>query len=299
MKKASHSALFYLHAFCIIMRLTLSLCLLLFIASCKKNDTQSANLAEQNLSNLSYGNDGAQKMDVYLPANRNADSTKLIVLVHGGAWSFGDKTDFTPDLPIIKQRLPGYAIANINYRLATASTNLFPAQENDMKAALNYLVQKRSEYKISDKTVLLGVSSGGQMAMLQAYKNASPKISAVVNFFGPADMVALYNNTTDLTTKLGIQILMGGTPATNAAMYQQSSPINFITAQTPPTLILHGDKDNIVDVSQATALKAKLQSVGVTHELYIYPNVGHDIWPAPIMLDAYARIENFIKANVK
>src|SRR4051812_10247664 len=88
--------------------------------SCKKNnaDTQSAGpLAEQSYANVSYGTDLAQKMDVYLPAGRSTDSTKLIIMVHGGAWSSGDKADFDTYVTVLKQDFPGYAIANINYRL--------------------------------------------------------------------------------------------------------------------------------------------------------------------------------------
>lgn len=284
------------------MRKYLPLFIGLLLVGCQKNDVNNNSnrpLPEQTLTNVSYGGDAAQRMDVYLPAGRTTDSTKLIVLVHGGAWITGDKSDFAADIPIIKQKLPDYAIANINYRLATVNTNPFPAQENDMKAALNFLVQKSGEYKFGQKIVLLGASAGGHMAMLQAYKNATPKVSAVVDFFGPTDMVALYNQTTDPASQIGLSILMGGTPASNPTMYQQSGPINFVTAQSPPTIILHGQRDSIVDVSHANALKAKLQTVGVVHQLNIYPTVGHDFWPAPVLADAYTKVELFIKANVR
>jgi acetyl esterase/lipase len=284
------------------MRKLLPLFLLFWLVACQKNDVNNNNnspLPEQTFTNVSYGSDAAQQMDIYLPAGRTTDSTKLMVMVHGGAWITGDKSDFAADIPIIKQRLPNYAIANINYRLATVNTNPFPAQENDMKAALNFLVQKSAEYKYGQKIVLLGASAGGHLAMLQAYKNATPKVSAVVDFFGPADMVALYNQTMDPVSQYGITILIGGTPATNPAMYQQSSPINFITAQSPPTIILHGQKDSIVHVSQANTLKAKLQTAGVVHQLNIYPGVGHDFWPTAVLQDAYNKVETFLKTNVR
>jgi acetyl esterase/lipase len=283
-----------------IMRQLTTAILVLAFFSCKKTDVQStATLPEQNLANVSYGADPAQKMDLFLPAGRTTDSTKLLVLVHGGAWIVGDKSDFNGDLPIIKQMLPGYAIANINYRLATVTSNWFPTQENDMKAALNFLVQKSGEYKYGDKIALLGASAGAHMAMLQAYKNATPRVRAVVNFFGPTDIVALYNQTTDLTTRTGIQILLGGTPTTNPTMYQQSSPVNFVTAQSPPTIILHGQADTVVNVSHALALRTKLQTAGVVHQMHIYPNLGHDFWPPAVQQDAYNKVKNFLLTNVR
>ena len=168
-----------------------------------------------------------------------------------------------------------------------------------MKAAVDFLVQKSVEYKISQKIVLLGASAGAHMAALQAYKYATPKIKAVVDLFGPVDMVALYNSIADPANLFAMQILMGGTPASNPTRYQQSSPINFITAQAPPTLILHGEMDDLVDIQQSVELKNKLQSFGVVNQLVTYPNAGHDLWPPAILNDAFGKIEIFLKANVQ
>jgi len=277
--------------------LIISFSIVVFI-SCKKNDVSNGPLPAQTISNISYGADAAQKMDLYLPAGRTADSTKLVVLVHGGAWSIGDKSDFTSYISTLQQKLPGYAVANINYRLATTSANHFPTQENDMKSAVDFLVSKSTSYHYSQEMVLLGASAGAHMALLQAYKYSSPKILAVVDFFGPTDMTGLYNfyasNTTD---QLAFQILMNGTPASNASLYSQSSPINFVTTQSPPTIIFHGSIDNVVPVDQSTSLKNKLLSAGVAAEMTVYPNLGHDVWPAATMDDAFNKIEAFIKAN--
>lgn len=281
-------------------QLLISFSLITTLLSCQKetnNNTQES-LPAQTLNNVSYGSDPQQKMDIYLPAGRT-DTTKMVIMVHGGAWVEGDKTDFNQFIPVLQQRLPGWAIANINYRLATTFANHFPTQENDMKAAVDFLVQKSGEYKTSQKFVLLGASAGGHMALLHAYKNSSPKIRAVVNFFGPADMVSFFNNTTDPTSQLGLQILMGGNPTTNAAMFQSSSPVNFITPLSPPTIILHGDADVVVPIAQSQALKNKLQQEGVVHQLVTYPGLGHDIWPPATMTDAFNRIEVFIRANVQ
>src|SRR6188508_2236895 len=137
-------------------------CFVLVITSCQKENEITPDLAipAETLNNVSYGSDAAQKMDIYLPAGRKTDSTKLVIMVHGGAWLEGDKNDFAPYVTILKQRLPGYAIANINYRLATTSGNFFPTQENDMKAAIDFLLQKTGDYAISQKIVLLGASAG-------------------------------------------------------------------------------------------------------------------------------------------
>lgn len=273
--------------------------LIISLVSCKKNDTVQSSLTARTLTNVSYGSDAAQMMDLYLPAGRSTDSTRLLVLIHGGAWTVGDKSDFDSFLPSIKQRLPDYAIANINYRLATATANHFPAQENDMKSAMDFLIQKSGEYHVSQKLVLLGVSAGAHMALLQAYKYASPRIQAVIDFFGPTDMTDLYNFLAGNPSYQNIfQTLMNGTPSTNASLYAQSSPINFVSAQSCPTIIFHGDADDLVPIEQSIDLKNKLNSFGIAAQLNVYPNEGHTIWPSDVMNDALDKAELFLKANV-
>jgi acetyl esterase/lipase len=281
-------------------KMTLALVSVLLFISCHKKDVGSPEpLPAQTISNLSYGTDAAQKLDLYLPANRSEDSTRLIILVHGGAWVEGDKADFNAFVPVLQQRFPGYAVANINYRLATASSNHFPTQENDMKAAVDFLIGKSASYHIAPKFILLGASAGGHMALLQAYKYSSPRIEAVVDFFGPTNMTDLYNTAAPGSlNQVAFQLLMGGTPVSNPAAFKQSSPINFVTAQSPPTSILHGSTDDVVPVAQSIALKNKLETLGVVSQMVTYPNVGHGVWPDPLMNDAFDKIELFVKTNV-
>jgi acetyl esterase/lipase len=260
--------------------------------------TPATPLPAQTYTNVAYGSDAQQTMDVYLPQGRTVDSTKLMVLIHGGAWAEGDKADFNEFVDTIKRRFAGYAIANINYRLATTSGNHFPTQETDVKAAVAFLEQKCGEYKISGNMVLLGASAGGHLALLQAYKYPDAHVKAVVDFYGPADMVALYTATTDPTNQAGLQLLLNGTPGTNGMLYQQSSPINFVTPQSPPTIILHGAKDDLVDISESSTLKAKLQSAGVVNQMITYPTEGHG-WGGADLNDSFNYIEAFVKTNVK
>ena len=168
-----------------------------------------------------------------------------------------------------------------------------------MKAAMDFLAQKSGSYHFSPNFVLLGASAGGHLALLQGYKYNQPKVKAVVDFFGPVDMVGMYNSAANPLTQQGILLLMNGSPTTNPTLYQQSSPINFVTAQSPPTIILHGDGDIIVNLSQSVALKNKLQSVGVTNQLVVYPGQGHELWPTPVMNDAFDKVVAFIQANVQ
>jgi dipeptidyl aminopeptidase/acylaminoacyl peptidase len=94
-----------------------------------------------------------------------------------------------------------------------------------------------------------------------------------------------------------LQMITGTTPSQNQSIYKESSPINYVSAHSAPTLILHGNKDQIVSVSQSKALKTKLDNAGVKNELIIYPGKAHG-WYGPTLSDSFDRIEEFLQKNV-
>lgn len=285
------------------------------IFSCGKDDDLKPVEPKYDLTkaiadlNVAYGSDKANVMDVYLPANRSVSTTKVLILLHGGAWtdlSGGDKNDeqFAPIVDSIRRRLPEWAIFNLNYRLATLSgNNKFPAQEEDISKAVKFISDNRPLYGISDKWVLGGASAGAHLAMLQSYKNGAPiRPKAVVNFFGPVDLVGLYNyygSEGDVLTQSGMRTLLGGSPSTAAQMYANSSPINFINAQSPPTIILHGGNDDVVPVAQSAQLRDKLIAAGVRYEYADYLREQTHGWSDPaIWTKSLNSIQNFLTANV-
>src|SRR6478672_11373924 len=233
----------------------------------QKTTSQKAAPAKTFL-NVSYGTDTMQRMDVYLPANRSVTSTNVLVLIHGGGWVYGDKSEFDTAIPVLQQKLPEYAIVNLNYRLANQVTNHFPTQENDVQTALRHIVDASAGYGISKNMILLGASAGAHLALLQAYKYSTPVIpKAVISFFGPADMAAVYNGQSNAYYKMGLQLLIGGTPTTKPEVFKQASPIYFVGKQKVPTLLLHGGRDWLVPVAQSKTLQEKLEAAGVPVEL--------------------------------
>lgn len=272
----------------------------LLLFSCQKElDDSNELIPEKTALNVSYGSDGLQKMDVYLPANRSAATTKVIILIHGGGWIQDDKSVFGPYIDTLKKRLPGYAIFNINYRLATSPATIFPAQENDVKAALDFIFSKRTEYGVSDKFVLLGQSAGAHLSLLQAYKYTTPvPVKAVVDFFGPTELADMYNNPPNPLVPGLLTQVTGGTPLSHAAVYQQSSPLNFATLQSPPTIILHGGADIVVSPAQSVLLRDKLQTLGVANQYVFYPAENHG-WFGSSLTDSFDKIAAFLAIHVR
>jgi acetyl esterase/lipase len=268
------------------------------MVSCKKEEAGNSGVVVASTQlNVAYGAQPLQNMDVYLPAGRSMASTKVMILVHGGAWSVGDKADLTGFVDSVKNRLPDYAIFNINYRLAAFPNNLFPTQEMDVKAAVEYIYSKRNEYLISDKFVFTGASAGAHLSLLQAYKYNSPvKIKAVIDFFGPTDMADLYNNP-GVVPQQNIAAIVGATPVSNAALYAQSSPLSFVSSTSAcATLILQGGADPLVNPArQSGVLRDKLQIAGVPVQYVLYAGKGHgDDWGSDIFYDAFNKMQAFV-----
>lgn len=248
--------------------------------------------------NVAYGTDPLQNMDIYLPANRTSTTTRVIVMIHGGGWNAGDKADMTPFVDSFNNRLPDYAVININYRLALTSTTLFPTQENDVKAAMQFIISHSVEYLISQKIVLVGASAGAHLALLQGNKYNTPvKPRVIVSLFGPTDMTDMYNNPTSPLIPPAIVQVIGKTPTQDPAIYASSSPVNYVSSTSPPTIFLHGGADPLVRPSQSVTMRNLLQIAGVTTQYVFYPTEGHG-WVGANLYDSFNKIQTFITANV-
>jgi acetyl esterase/lipase len=277
-----------------------ALALSVLALSCSKGDLPADghsgsrdSLAATYYMDVSYGNSPQQKMDVYLPEYRSS-KTPTVIIIHGGGWTAGDKSDFTAYITEFQKRLPGYAFANFNYRLVTEDGNYFPTQENDIKSAIEFLKGKSKDYVISNDFIFLGISAGAHLAMLQAYKHndiAQPK--GVISYFGPVDLEQLYINSNSSIPWV-LKTITGFTLEDNRQIFVESSPINYVSAQSAPTLMLHGDKDSIVPLEQAQMLHRKLDNFHVNNKLIVYKGEGHG-WVDDNLNDSFNKIEEFIK----
>ncbi len=273
------------------------------LVSCKKETGSNSAQPEvqKDISDVSYGTDPAQKMDVYLPAGRTISGTKTLILIHGGGWAEGDKSDFTDGISALRGQLADFAIFNINYRLASAGTNQYPAAINDVHSVIGFIVSHADEYIINaDKIALLGASAGAHLSLLEAYKNNNERrIKAVIDLFGPTDLLWMYNEHPDTAYSHPVLFnFLGATPSADSMVYHDASPINYISAGAPATEIFHGTVDSIVPISESERLAAKLQLYHVKNEFIKYEGEGHG-WVGFNLLDTYTKLVDFIKQNVQ
>jgi len=97
-------------------------------------------------------------------------------------------------------------------------------------------------------------------------------VQAVVNYFGPTDMVFCYEKS---SVAWIFRLFLEGTPAEAGERYKAASPITYVSKDDPPVLTLHGDKDALVPIEQAKALDEKMKAVGASHTLMVFKGQGH------------------------
>ncbi len=266
-------------------------------SACKKKDKEEPEVPGQVIYNQSYGTDPRHVMDVHLPENRSYDSTKVMIYIHGGGWTGGDKHELTGLLSTFKQYLPGYALIGINYRLCSSDpyTNGFPSQEEDVLLAVNYIKSKCAEWNISPNHITLtGSSAGGHLALLHAYKNNSDHtIKAVAAFYAPTHLAQGYDDLP--ASKASIEFVTGGTPSEVPDIYFESSPINY-TSTAIPSILFHGNTDNVIPVQQTMWLADSLNAKGKTVYSWIVPAEGHG-FSSLKMAEAIQRIGTFFSTN--
>lgn len=275
-----------------------ALLIFMFIFSCSSNldntieplDTTTSIEASQIL-NVAYGSDSNQIYDIYLPENRD-ENTKVLILVHGGGWTSGDKADMNPYKTIAQQELPDYAIVNINYRLASQGVSPFPMQLDDITSVINHLKTNQNEYIISQEYGFIGVSAGAHLSMLWSYDyNTENNVNMVASIVGPTNLAdPAYTNNSQLNIN-ELMVFFGVTPTT--AFLENNSPLYKVTSTSPPTILFYGGMDQLIPNSQGIDMDARLTELNVTHEFTFYPNEGHG-WLDANLFDTWTKLKTFI-----
>lgn len=235
------------------------------------------------LENVSYGEHERHKMDVFLPADRNTSKTKILVMIHGGGWIGGDKSDFDAildrnNIEELKKQFPDIAVFTLNYRLATATTNQYPTAEQDIKSAMDFIFRSAKSYQVNaNTTYILGGSAGAHLAALYAVKNPSSRLIGIIGISGAYELKSLYTDGND-EARTVLETFLGGTPDTKEENYFNASPYNFVQPATTKYLLLHGTGDELVPISQAYKFETELKNKNINVQTFYYSG-GHGIPP--------------------
>ncbi|MBI3510674.1 MAG: alpha/beta hydrolase [Bacteroidetes bacterium] len=205
----------------------------------------------------------------------SSKKTPCLIVIHGGSWSEGDEKQL-PDLnSYLANR--GINVAAISYRLAPQFKS--PAQVEDTKDALRFLVENSGKLNIdTNNFILLGRSAGGQIALVSAYSFHDPKIKGVISFYAPADMVwggRIKGNPWVLNTDKVFADYLGGSIDEVPQKYSESSSCEYVDANSPPTLLVHGEIDAMVSFRHSIRLQKKLDEFHVKNYLLDLPDATH------------------------
>jgi len=240
---------------------------------------------------LKYGDapGKANLLDIYLPENARG-ALPLIVWIHGGGWVAGDKAG-CPALGMVGR---GYVAASINYRFSQDA--VFPAQIEDCKGAIRWLRAHAREYHIDpDKIGVFGASAGGHLVALLGTSGGakeiegtvggnldqSSRVQAVCDWFGPTDMGVFFQEAGEdnifkaAPEKSPIDKLFGGPVEDHKDLVAKANPITFVSKDSAPFLIMHGDNDRLVPLAQSQILANALKKAGVECEMQVLEGAGH------------------------
>ncbi len=241
--------------------------------------------------NLAYGTHERHTLDLYIPKAK--DEVGLVLFIHGGAWIGGDKDGYRSTLESIANEY-GYACAAVNYRYISETVDLNDIMD-DIELAVKCIKEKGAENGTNiNRMLLTGGSAGGHLSLLYGYSRCDTSAippAAVVSDCGPTDLTDdnYYINNALGDEEYVAKILSWAcgqpftyeTRAEAAEALERVSPLYYAAADTVPTVINHGMKDDIVPFSNAQALDKKLSELGVKHVFNIYPNSGHGLSEDP------------------
>jgi acetyl esterase/lipase len=236
-------------------------------------------------TNVPYGTAPQQDLDIYIPDSPSAAPPAaprpLVVFWYGGRWTTGDKADY---------RFVGAALAELGFVAVLPNYRHYdqvklPGFMDDAALAALWAAEHGAEFGADpSRLYLMGHSAGAHIAALVALDKryflatgrAVPIIAGMIGLSGPYDFLPLTDP--DLED-------MFGPPE----RYPDSQPINFVTPEAPPMLLVHGMNDRSVAPANSIHLAAALKANGVAVALKLYPKVSHADTVAALSIPARGR----------
>ncbi len=237
-----------------------------------------------------YRTDGPWRLtlDLYLPTNSRGDARSVrtrpvLIAIHGGSWCGGSKVLYRDDArnTVIRLAQQGIVVVAIDYRLARPGAPTWPAVVDDVREAVRWVRREAANLQVDpDRIVVMGQSSGAHLAALVATipeepnpARVSSRVQGVVSFYGPTDLNRLIN-----FRHLGHEPLrnfLGNSGADFLRLANDASPLNHVSSDDPPMLLLHGSDDLWVPPEQSLLMADALKRAGVPHRLIVIDGARH------------------------
>lgn len=238
-------------------------------------------------------------LDIYYPKNtKEGDKLPVVVYTHGGGWTAGSRhgasnASFKTVHTALLEK--GFCVVSVSYRLWTKNgTTSMRDCVIDCKDALLYLSKNSNKLGLNkNRFYSFGDSAGGQisqMLLLSTHESLtgdpllakySYKMVAGVSWYGPCDFEksSLFNHDdkTNFHDRFGPRILKPNTnPKDKLTLYREMSPINYLTKNSAPLLMIQGDSDTTIPVKHAYYMQEKAEKIGAPVSIIIVKNAGHN-----------------------
>ena len=224
-----------------------------------------------------------QLLDIAWPMGN--EDRPLVVLIHGGSWSGGSKTSLHSDMMDLARR--GYAAASIDYRLANAPTNIFPAAVRDVRCAVRWLRSQHDAYQIdTSRVAAAGFSAGAHLASMLGVNSPDERlggdcsadhpdasVDAVIAYAGPHDLRV--NGPYTQTQANIVTNFLGAFPGDVPEIAALASPITAVQSGVAPYLLIHGTNDGLVPVQQSRLMRSAVRSAGGKATLLELQGLSH------------------------
>lgn len=247
----------------------------------------SINIYSQQITrDIPYGavsTSGSITLDVYEPTSPSTTPRPLIIFVHGGGFSGGDKSQAQGKASIYTDA--GFVFASINYRLSGEAP--FPAAPMDVLTSVRYFRANAAKWNIDPNRIgLYGTSAGATLAVYAAvasntgkydssvWGDQSSRVGAAAGYFGPMDFVNVQLTGAEIR-------YLGGTPQEKPDVAKEASPVFNVDPTDPPIILFHGENDPVVPVKHSELMFEALQNAGVPSSFTKVINAGHGFTPIP------------------
>lgn len=273
-----------------------------------------------DFGNINYAGDDLEghMLDIYVPKD-GKEKHPLIVVIYGSAWfsnNFKNAAYMSLGKPLNDA---GYAVACINHRASTEAK--YPAQINDVKGAIRFLRANAEKYGLDTSFVgITGFSSGGHLSAMAGVTNdmktrtsgditidiegnvggnldQSSDVDAIVDWFGPVDMARMENCETVKGSDSPEAVLMGVAPADSPDMVALISPITYVSENTVPMLVIHGNSDSVVPYCQGVNFSEELRKAGKLADFITVEGGEHG--PVTFNEDTFKAMVDFFNSQRK
>lgn len=283
--------------------------IVLLLSSAAAGDTQLA--ADDSVrveTGITYFRPQGKVLNLDIARPRDgAPARPGVICLYGGGWISGSRSGMAPHLRFFASS--GFVAVAPSYRLAPEHP--FPAAAADVRNAVRWLRSHAKTHGVDPEHIgVMGFSAGGHLACLVGVTTdenrfgpddapqfgTSPRVQAVVNFFGPGNLAS--RDWSALAVRKYLVPFLEGTVDERPGAYKAASPITYISADDPPILTFQGGKDLTVPPSIARDLHARLADAGVPNRLEMLPVQGHG-WKDPLLARTLQQSVDFFNEHLR